>query len=271
MYLTSMEMTGNIRKMRSRMEEEIFYSLPLGDQKVELNPLIGLEINMEFLGKINCIKCGRETKKSFAQGFCYPCFISAPETEDCVLRPELCRAHEGVARDMEYARQHCLSEHVVYLSLTSGLKVGVTRLSQVPTRWIDQGAIRAIELARTPNRYMAGQLEVAMKAHLADKTNWRKMLTSSLPSDLDLVQEKERLLPLIPENLRAYISENMQVFKLKYPVSAYPEKVKSLNFDKDPVVSGELMGIKGQYLLFDQNRVINIRKFGGYLLRFRTR
>lgn len=265
-----MEMTGNIRKMLSLKEEEIFYSLPLGEQKVELNPLIGHRIDMEFLGKINCIKCGRETKKSFSQGFCYPCFISAPETEECVLRPELCRAHEGIARDMEYAKQHCLGEHVVYLSITSGLKVGVTRLSQVPTRWIDQGAVRAIELARTPNRFTAGLLEVAMKAHMADKTNWRKMLTSSDPSDLDLVQEKEKLLPSIPEDLRAYISENMQVVKLKYPVSVYPEKVKSLNLDKDPVVSGVLRGMKGQYLFFDENRVINMRKFGGYLLRLRA-
>ena len=134
-----MEITGNIRKMQSQKEEEILYSLPLGDQKVELNPLIGSEINMEFLGRINCIKCGRETKKSFAQGFCYPCFISAPETEDCVLRPELCRAHEGVARDMEYAKQHCLGEHVVYLSLPSGLKVGGYAQSQSRRHWRRRG------------------------------------------------------------------------------------------------------------------------------------
>jgi hypothetical protein len=267
-----MEMTGNIRKMESRQEKEIFYSLPLGDQKVELNPLIGQGIQMDYLGKIHCIKCGRETKKSFAQGFCYPCFTTAPETEDCVLRPELCRAHEGIARDMEYARQHCLGEHVVYLSKTSGLKVGVTRLSQVPTRWIDQGAVRAIELARTPNRYTAGLLEVALKAHMADKTNWRKMLTSADPSgmDLNLVEEKEKLLPLIPEELRAFISGHTKVVSFHYPVSEYPEKVKSLNLDKDPHVSGLLMGIKGQYLLLDENRVINMRKFGGYLVRFQT-
>lgn len=265
-----MEMTGNIRKMESLQGEIISYFLPLGDQKVELNHSIGHEISLEFLGNINCIKCGRATKKSFAQGFCYPCFISVPETEECVLRPELCRAHEGVARDMEYAKQHCLGEHVVYLSITSGLKVGVTRFSQVPTRWIDQGAIRAIELARTPNRYTAGLLEVAMKSFVADKTNWRKMLTGSDPGELDLVQEKTRLIELVPEELQSYVSENMQVTDLNYPVSEYPEKVLSLNFDKEPLISGILKGIKGQYLLFDKNRVINLRKFGGYLLRFQT-
>jgi len=265
-----MEMTGNIRKMESLKEEVIRYYLPLGDQKVELNQWIGHVISMEYQGKINCIKCGRDTNKSFAQGFCYPCFATIPETEECVLRPELCRAQEGVARDMEYARQHCLGEHVVYLSHTSGLKVGVTRHTQVPTRWIDQGAKSAIEFARTPNRFTAGLLEVAMKAHIADKTNWRKMLTDSDPAALDLVQEKARLIRLVPEELQEYISDNNQVTELAYPVTEYPEKVKSLNFDKDPVISGLLKGIKGQYLLFDENRVINMRKFGGYLVRFKT-
>lgn len=265
-----MEIAGNIRKMESLPEELIRYRLPLGDHKVEMNEWIGHEISLEYLGSIHCIKCGRSTKKSFAQGFCYPCFTSAPETEECVLRPELCRAHEGVARDMEYARQHCLNEHVVYLSVTSGMKVGVTRISQVPTRWIDQGAVRAIELARTPNRYTAGLIEVSMKAHLADKTNWRKMLSGSDPGEVNLTEEKGRLGKLLPGELSVYLSENNQVMELNYPVSAYPLKIKSLNFDKDPMVSGKLTGIKGQYLLFNENRVINIRKFGGYMVRFQA-
>jgi len=171
---------------------------------------------------------------------------------------------------MEYAKQHCLNEHVVYLSITSGLKVGVTRHTQVPTRWIDQGAVRAIELARTPNRYTAGLIEVAMKAHIADKTNWRKMLSGSESGEVDLVKEKGKLGRLMPEELSGFLSENNQVMDLKYPVSEYPVKIKSLNFDKDPIVSGRLTGIKGQYLLFNEDRVINIRKFGGYLIKFRA-
>ena len=166
-----MEYTGNIKKMESRHGGPICYHLPLGDHRVEMNALIGKELNLDYHDKINCIRCGRETRKSFAQGFCYPCFTTAPETEECVLRPELCQAHKGIARDMEYAQKHCLSEQVVYLSLTSGLKVGVTRHTQVPTRWIDQGAVKAIELARTPNRFYAGLIEVALKAHIQDKTN----------------------------------------------------------------------------------------------------
>ena len=219
------------------------------------------------MGKIHCIKCGRQTGKSFAQGFCYPCFTTAPETEECVLRPELCSAQEGVARDMEYAEKHCLIEHVVYLSLTSGLKVGVTRHTQVPTRWIDQGAIMAIEFARTPNRYTAGLLEVAMKKHIADKTNWRKMLSSSDPEEANLSTEKKRLTHLVPDDLAPYVTDNEKELKLVYPVEEYPQKIRSLNFDKDPGFTGVLKGIKGQYLLLSESRVINMRKFGGYLVR----
>ncbi len=265
--LSSMNISGNIRKMASTYGEVIQYSLPVGELKVDMNSLIGSEFSMEFLGKIHCIRCGRETKTSFAQGYCYPCFTSAPETEECVLRPELCRAQDGIARDMQYAQQHCLIEHVVYLSYTSGLKVGVTRNTQVPTRWIDQGAIEAIELARAPNRYSAGLLEVAMKFHLNDKTNWRKMLSGSGSGEVDLVKEKERISLLVPDEMKPYLTVDDRVWRFTYPVSSYPEKIKSLNLDKEPLVSGILTGIKGQYLIFEGNRVINIRKFGGYLVR----
>jgi len=265
-----MEVTGNIRKMESTYGVEVQYRLPLGEEKIELNPLIGHQIEMVFQDKIHCIRCGRETRKSFAQGYCYPCFISAPETEDCVLRPELCRAHEGIARDMEYAKSHCLIEHVVYLSLTSGLKVGVTRNTQVPTRWIDQGATTAIELARTPNRYLAGLIEVALKAHINDKTNWRKMLAGNQEGSVDLAEEKLRLAALIPDDLKPYLIGEDRVIRISYPVSHYPEKVRSANFDKDPLVTGTIYGIKGQYLIFQDNSVINMRKFGGYLVRFRS-
>ena len=265
-----MEHTGNIRKMEAFPEKAVQYFLPLGNERIYMNELIGVPITLEYLGHIYCMKCGRETRKSFAQGYCYPCFRSAPETEECVLRPELCRAHEGVARDMEYAKEHCLIEQVVYLSLTSGMKVGVTRSSQVPTRWIDQGAIRAIELARTPNRFKAGLIELALKDHIADKTNWRKMLSDLDPRDADLLGEKKRLSELLQPDLVSYLSGDDTIIELEYPVLQYPEKILSLNFEKNPVVSGVLSGIKGQYLMFDQNRVINMRKFGGYLVRLKA-
>jgi len=263
-----MEWTANLRKMESEAADPVRYRLVMGEERVEMTDLIGKEIHMHFLGQIHCLKCGRETRKSFAQGYCYPCFTTAPECEACVLRPELCQAHEGIARDLDYAREHCLIEHVVYLSLTSGLKVGVTRHTQVPTRWIDQGATCAIELARTPNRYLAGLMEVALKAHVADKTNWRKMLNGPDNSGIDLLEAKSRMAAHLPEEFRPYISPEQEIQYFHYPVEEYPKKIKSLNLDKEAAFSGILKGIKGQYLMLDGDRVINIRKFGAYRVRF---
>jgi hypothetical protein len=265
-----MKHTGNLRKMEAFLGKVIQYHLPVGEQRIDMNQLIGSRIRMQFTGTIHCIRCGRVTSRSFAQGFCYPCFITAPETEECVLNPEMCRAHEGVARDMEYATRHCLTEHVVYLSLTSGLKVGVTRHTQVPTRWIDQGAVRAIVLARTPNRHTAGLIEVELKTHLNDKTNWRLMLTGPGPTGTDLEAERARVSKLLPDNLRDFLVSGGGVLELVYPVNRYPDKIRSLNFDKDPVAGGVLSGIKGQYLIFQDDRVINIRNFGGYQVEFQV-
>jgi len=263
LILESMEIIANLSKMETSREDTIRYVLSLGNERIGMNELLGQGIQLEWLGKIHCIKCGRETRKSFAQGYCYPCFTTAPETEDCVLRPELCRAHEGVARDMSYAEEHCLSEQVVYLSVTSGLKVGVTRGSQVPTRWIDQGAHEAIEIVETPNRYLAGITEVALKEHVSDKTQWRKMLTNQL-KDEDLFAWRERLRAFIPEEAAEYFIESTRETEIHFPVLQYPEKIRSLNLDKTPEYSGTLKGIKGQYLIFEDGTVFNVRGNEGY-------
>jgi len=265
-----MEYVGTIRKMRAEDQGGIQYHLPVGESLVGMNQFIGKDLELNYRGSIHCIRCGNRTSKSFAQGYCYPCFSTAPETEECVLRPELCRAHEGISRDMDYAKSHCLIEQVVYLSLTSGIKVGVTRSTQVPVRWIDQGAVEAIEFARTPNRYLAGLMEVSMKQHLSDKTNWRRMLTEAHPGAVDLVAEKQRFAALLPTEFKEYLSDDQNVWKLHFPVLVYPEKVSSLNFDKTPQLGGKLMGIKGQYLIFEGNKVLNIRKFGGYELQLKA-
>ena len=259
-----MNAVGNLKKMKVIPDNPVSYILELGESEILMTDFIGKNIRFEFHDEINCMKCGKKTKKSFAQGYCYPCFISIPETEECVLRPELCLAHEGISRDMEYAKQHCLNDHFVYLAVSSGLKVGVTRSSQIPTRWIDQGASKAIKLAKTPNRYTAGLIEVELKIYMADKTNWRNMLTNKIDQSADLFVEKHKAINLLNSDLKTYIDPDNQVYEFYYPVNEYPEKVASLNFDKTPVVEGILNGIKGQYLLFDNNKVINIRKFGGY-------
>jgi len=229
-----------------------------------MNDLIGKELTLSFDGTINCVSCGRKTRSSFAQGYCFPCFQTLPETDDCILRPEMCRAHEGISRDMEWSEQHCLQDHYVYLALSSAVKVGITRDTQIPTRWIDQGAWKAIRLAKVPNRNTAGRLEVALKKHLSDKTNWRHMLANNIAREIDLLKEKERIIQLIPSAFKDFISPENEITELAFPVNQYPEKVKSIGFDKVPEYKGQLIGIKGQYLLFADDTVINIRKHGGY-------
>jgi hypothetical protein len=267
-----MKLSGTIRKMRGEAGRPIRYDLPLtpaGGQNgnetyFPIGDRIGKSISLLYNGKIYCIECGRITKKSFQQGFCFACFQKAPECSECVLRPELCRAHEGESRDMEWSRTHCLVEHVVYLAVSSDVKVGITRKSQVPTRWIDQGAHLAIQLAAVPNRYTAGLIEVALKAHLKDRTDWRKMLKNEHPVDVDLPELKGQMLAALPDDLRGYAVRSDQQAGFEYPVLEYPAKIKSVGFDKETQITGRLMGIKGQYLIFDGERVINMRKHQGY-------
>ena len=251
--------------MRTVLETPVAYSLNFGDEVVEMNPLIGNKINLSFTGEIFCISCGKLTKKSFAQGFCYSCFISAPEAAECIIRPELCRAHEGEGRDIEWEKANHLQEHFVYLAVSSGLKVGVTRSTQIPTRWIDQGASSAILLAQVPNRYLAGCIEVALKEYISDKTNWQKMLKNEV-ADVDLEEEKSRMEDLLPRDLQDYIADSDEITHIEYPVENFPLKIKSVSFDKEPEISGTLEGIKGQYLYLDFDRVLNIRKHTGYVI-----
>ena len=163
------KLEGNIRKMKAANTASIEYSIVLSEHIFPINQYIGSHVSLKWSGIIHCVKCGNKTNKSFFQGFCYPCFINAPESSECILKPELCQAHEGISRDMEWSNNHCLSDHYVYLSLTSGIKVGVTRHTQIPTRWIDQGAIKALKIAQTPNRYLAGVIEVKLKEFVSDK------------------------------------------------------------------------------------------------------
>ena len=261
-----MKHTGQIRKMRTQLGEEVEYHLPIGEDLINVNQLIGQEVSLIYQNQIICVKCGRETVKSFNQGFCYPCFRDAPEAAEWIVHPEKSTAHLGIEdRDLNYEQEVQLKPHIVYLSLTSGIKVGVTRGTQVPTRWIDQGAVKAIKLAETPNRYLAGMIEVSLKDHMADKTNWRKMLMNIYP-DIDLIHKKNEAKSLLDKEYHQYIVEKDVVHELHFPVTDYPVKVKSIGFDKVPEYKGKLVGIKGQYLLFENGIVLNIRKHGGYVI-----
>ena len=260
--MTSFE--GNIKKMNAEIGNPIQYSMVISDKVLPISDYLESNISLKWNGIINCVSCGNITKKSFFQGFCYPCFISAPESSECILKPELCQAHEGVSRDMAWSKKYCLSDHYVYLSLTSGVKVGVTRHSQIPTRWIDQGAIKALKIAKTPNRYLAGIIEIALKSFVSDRTSWQKMLKNEVDSSTDLHHYKRMLQNELSAELKKYILDDEQELLLYYPTKKYPQKIKSINFDKKYECEGKLTGIKGQYLYLDSQYVINIRKYGGY-------
>ena len=260
-----MTVIGNLEKMRVQHTAPVLYSLPVGDESVALNPLLGKKITLRYTGDINCIHCGRKTNKSFQQGYCYPCMQKLARCDLCILKPELCHFHQGTCREPEWGREHCMIQHIVYLAVSSGLKVGITRHTQIPTRWIDQGAIAAVPIARVVSRYDAGRLEVALKAHFADKTNWRNMLKNTVDA-IDLYEEKTRIRSVLTELLKDYpgaVLAETPICNFEYPVLQYPSKIKSLSFDKTPQVEGTLLGIKGQYLLLDTG-VINIRNHSGY-------
>tara|TARA_B100000575_G_scaffold117512_1_gene93558 strand:+ start:1248 stop:2045 length:798 start_codon:yes stop_codon:yes gene_type:complete len=256
---------GTIKKLQTQLNNEVHYSLPIDTTLVELNQLINKKVKFTFLGDIYCIKCNQKIKKTFAQGYCFPCFRDAPETSECILRPELCRAHEGESRDMEWSNKHCLTNQHVYMSFTGNLKIGVTRSTQIPTRWIDQGAIKAIILCTTPNRYLAGLIEVHLKQFYSDRTHWIKMLSGKF-EEPDFEQCYLEAKKYLNDGFSKYITENKWV-DINYPIQSIPNKIKSFSFDKESSYEDILVGIKGQYLLFKNNRVINIRKHTGYSLK----
>ncbi len=264
-----MEHYGNLIKMSSKLEgKEVSYFLKLGEDEIEMTPLLDKKLKLTYQNKINCIKCGKETKKSFGQGFCYQCFISAPEADECVLRPERCRAHLGISRDMKWSEDHCLQPHIVYLAVSGGLKVGITRLSQIPIRWIDQGAERAIRICQVPNRHIAGVVEKFLMNHFGDKTNWKKMVTNEILPEIDLRAEKIRAIELLPAELKRYaFPQDNEVFDFSYPVKEWPKKPSQYNFDKETEIEGILKGIRGQYLIFDNQYVLNVRRFSGYKIQ----
>ncbi|MDB2362211.1 DUF2797 domain-containing protein [Flavobacteriales bacterium] len=260
-----MKITGGLLKMKAELKAPIHYHLPIGSELIDVNSLINKRIRLTYENDIFCINCGAKTYKSFNQGMCYPCFQSSPLASECIIHPERCQAHLGIGRDMEWETKYHLTPQIVYLALTANAKVGITRKPQIPTRWIDQGAVQTIVLAEAPNRYLAGMIEVSLKAFIADKTHWQKMLKNQINPDVNLLELKKEMTQNLSPELRKYVVDS-ELQDLSYPVLEYPEKVKSLSFDKLPVVEGVLTGIKGQYLMFDYLNVLNVRKHQGYVV-----
>ena len=266
-----MRYQGNLHKMYSHHEETINYELELSEQRLRLNDWLGEKISIEYRHQIACVHCGRNIKKSFNQGYCYPCFSSLAQCDMCIMSPEKCHYHLGTCREPEWGLAHCMKPHIVYLSNTSGPKVGITRESQLPTRWIDQGAIQALPILRVSKRYYSGLIETAFKKHMSDRTNWRIMLKNEVVP-VDLHEIFNTCWPtVVPElsdeviNDIEILADNSKSQVFQYPARQYPSKIVSYNLDKTSNLEGRLDAIKGQYLILDTG-VINIRKFAGYLV-----
>ncbi len=269
-------MIGNIKKMQTTLgdftkNQPVQYQLPIGENLLPMNEHIGQVIKLNYQNEINCVACGRKTSKSFAQGHCFPCFRSLASCDMCIMKPETCHYAKGTCRQPEWGETNCFIPHYVYLANSSGVKVGITRGTQIPTRWIDQGAAQALPIFQVANRLQSGLLEVVLKKHISDRTDWRKMLKFDAVS-LDLKAIRDELLATCSTEIADIKNEHGEdlveaidedIVDIKFPVSEYPEKIKSLNFDKQPDIEGSLMGIKGQYLILDSG-VLNIRKFSGY-------
>lgn len=261
-----MKCSGQLLKMTHEWKDPIQYYLSLDSKPYPLTDRIGKVVTLKFPGVITCVECGRKIDKTYNDGYCFPCARDLPENAICSVRPEACVHEFGNEQDKEFFREYCNVEHCVYLSLTSGVKVGVTRHFNVPSRWIDQGAVKALVIARTPQRVLAGKIEVALAKNMPDKTNWRKMLKGEI-EDVDLLAMREKVLQWVPGDFRQYVvmDEKEQIFN--YPIKTFPEKIVSHDLNKVRELTSELRGIKGQYLIF-QDKVLNLRKYSGFHVEF---
>lgn len=256
---------GVLRKMETEFSKPIQYYLIFENDFLNMNQLLNKTLTFDFV-KNQCLNCTLD-KPIYRQGFCKSCFFDIPQAADWIMKPELSTAHLNKEdRDLEYEKRVQLQPHIVYLANSSNVKVGVTRKTQVPTRWIDQGAHEAIEIVEVPNRYLAGITEVALKNHVGDKTNWRKMLKNDL-EDENLMEWRDKLKTFIPDEAKEYFITTNNETHIEFPVLQYPEKPKSLNFGKIKTYKGVLKGIKGQYLIFEDNTVCNIRGNEGFVIK----
>jgi len=266
---------GTLSKMATRLDESaVQYSFRLDDVEIPVNDLIGKPLRLEYLGAIHCTHCGRKTKTSFSQGYCYPCMTKLAQCDVCIMSPERCHYDAGTCREPSWGEQFCMTDHVVYLANSSGVKVGITRATQLPTRWLDQGASQALPIVRVATRQQSGLVEDLFRSQVADRTNWRALLKGDA-APVDLAEVRDMLfdtcgagLSMLQERFGLQAIQPLHdtpVLEIRYPVEAYPAKITSFNLDKNPIAEGTLLGIKGQYLIFDTG-VINIRKYTAYQL-----
>jgi len=266
-----MKLTGinyGLTHVLDKFDQPLQYYIKLSDDEYPLNSVVGAKLSLTFQDKIQCVHCGRVIKKTFNNGYCYPCFKSLPENDICIVKPNLCHYDNGTCRDEQFAAAHCMKPHYVYLAVSSDVKVGMTRECNSMKRWGDQGAVQAVPIAKLPTRKLAGELELQLMDHYPDKTNWRKMLKGDVP-ELDLIEVRNQALAYITDDFASHILGEEQPVQFVYPIKQAVTKITSYNLDKAPVIEDTLVGIKGQYLIFEDG-VINMKKFAGYQLELST-
>jgi len=260
-----MHFQGVIKKMISEFDNPVRYYLNFEDDMLCMNQLLNKEIKIKSIG-YQCLSCSSDIE-IYRQGYCKNCFFEVPQAADWIIKPELSKAHLNIEeRDLNYEKEIQLQPHIVYLANTGNIKVGVTRKSQTPYRWIDQGAHQAIEILEVPNRYLAGIAEISIKKYISDKTNWRKMLINKKTSE-NILNYKSQAKNFIPNNLLHYFTEKDKIIDINFPILESPSKPESLKLKNDHVIKGVLKGIKGQYLIFEENKVLNVRAHEGYLIQ----
>ncbi len=266
---------GYIHKLISKLDSPVKYQLPVGDDLIDINEFIGKYISLRFKNDIKCVACGKKIKKTFNDGYCFICLQSLARCDICILKPEQCHYYKGTCREPKWGEENCFIKHYAYLANTAGVKVGITRSTQVPYRFIDQGATQAMIISSTSSRYVAGLLERTVAGVISDKTDWRKML-QGVPDNIDLPRIKDMIFDQCGEQLEALedklggdieFLDDEEIINISYPVNKYPLKVKTLTFSKTPLIEGTLLGIKGQYLILDTG-VLNIRKHTAYKVEF---
>ncbi|MFM7813227.1 MAG: DUF2797 domain-containing protein [Flavobacteriales bacterium] len=249
------------------------YSLRMMDnlepgEVICMNDFIGQIISIQFTGVIHCVETGKSIKKTFGEGLSYDAWLKSPLACPSIVHPELSRIHEGIAlRDFQWEMDHHMQPHVVYLSKTSHVKVGVTRSTNKPSRWIDQGASEAIVIANTPYRQLAGLIEVELKNHMSDKTNWQLMLKGGKNDDQRMHEIKDEVLHWLPEEFESFVSDDDSITHISYPGERTFDKITSIKLDKVSETKGRLAMIKGQYLVFENGHALNIRSHAGYRIK----
>ena len=268
-----MILKGNIRKMitspSSTIGEEVEYKFQMFDvlkeqPLVDINDWVGKELTWKFDGVVNCVVTGEAMNQAYRMGMSQKAFFESPISCPSIINPELSTIHTGVAlRDRDFEERYHNVPHVVYLSRTNKLKVGVTGLGREQFRWNDQGAVEGIQLCVTPYRQLAGEIEVALKEHMNDKTHWLGMLKDVTRFPDELLELKDECFELLGPNYEPFFSDDDTVHSINYPVQKYPLKVKSLKLNKEPNGTGVISGIKGQYLILEDGRVMNVRAHEG--------